>query len=210
MSQYNDYGFETSLPEYSHTYLLPSIKKLLNKEKNKCILDLGCGNGSMAINLIKDGFNVYGTDASTSGIEIAKKDYATRFYLQDLSHGSLPKELENIKFDTIISTEVIEHLYSPKRYFEFCREVLLKNGHGEIIISTPYHGHLKNIALAVTGKFDFHFTALWEGGHIKFWSKTTLTRALDQSGFVVTKFLGSGRVPFLWKSMIIKAEMKNI
>jgi 2-polyprenyl-6-hydroxyphenyl methylase/3-demethylubiquinone-9 3-methyltransferase len=36
------------------------------------------------------------------------------------------------------------------------------------VISTPFHGYWKNIALAVSGKFDDHFTALWNGGHIKF------------------------------------------
>ncbi|WP_394353185.1 class I SAM-dependent methyltransferase [Mucilaginibacter humi] len=50
------------------------------------------------------------------------------------------------KFDTVISTEVIEHLYNPEGFINFCKEAII-NG-GEIIISTPYHGYLKTLCLA--------------------------------------------------------------
>ena len=62
-------------------------------------------------------------------------------------------------------------------------------GGGEMIISTPYHGYLKNLALAITGKFDRHFTVLWDGGHIKFWSVKTLTKLLNEFGFEVVEFV---------------------
>ena len=67
---------------------------------------------------------------------------------------------------------------------------------------------LKNLAIAITGNFDKHFTVLWDGGHIKFWSVDTLTQLLKESGFEVVEFKGSGRLPFLWKSMFIIAKLK--
>ena len=76
-----------------------------------------------------------------------------------------------------------------------------------MIISTPYHGYIKNLALAVTGKLDDHFTALWDGGHIKFWSVKTLSRLLEEHGFLVVEFKGSGRTPYLWKSMLLRAKI---
>lgn len=94
----------------------------------------------MAIELIKEGYNVYGIDASEKGINIAKRSYSDRFFIQDINTKKLPKELENIKFDTIISTEVIEHLFDPRGYIQFCKNILLNNKRGIIIISTPYHG----------------------------------------------------------------------
>jgi 2-polyprenyl-6-hydroxyphenyl methylase/3-demethylubiquinone-9 3-methyltransferase len=45
-------------------------------------------------------------------------------------------------------------------------------------LSTPYHGYLKNLALAVSGKMDSHFGALWYGGHVKFFSIKTLQKLL--------------------------------
>jgi 2-polyprenyl-3-methyl-5-hydroxy-6-metoxy-1,4-benzoquinol methylase len=119
----------------------------------------------------------------------------------------LPDELRDINFNTIISTEVIEHLYSPRDYFDFCKRVLQKSGGGELIVSTPYHGYVKNVVLSVTGQMDKHFTVLWDGGHIKFWSKKTLSNVLQERGFQNLKFVGCGRLPYLWKSMIMTARI---
>ena len=74
------------------------------------------------------------------------------------------------------------------------------------IISTPYHGYLKNLALAVTGKLDAHFTALWDYGHIKFWSVRTLSALLREVGLTVEKVFRVGRLPVLAKSMIAVAR----
>ncbi|MBK8742608.1 MAG: hypothetical protein IPM02_25355 [Betaproteobacteria bacterium] len=65
-------------------------------------------------------------------------------------------------------------------------------------------GYWKNLAL--TGKFDFHFTALWDGGHIKFWSIATLTTLLEEAGFEQIRFYRIGRIPALAKSMIAVAR----
>lgn len=81
------------------------------------------------------------------------------------------------------------------------------NGGGELIISCPYHGYFKNLVLAVTGKIDAHLTVLWDGGHIKFWRRKTLTKLLEEFGFEIISFKGSGRFPYLWKSMFIKARI---
>jgi hypothetical protein len=35
-------------------------------------------------------------------------------------------------------------------------------------LSTPYNSYIKNLALAASGRMERHFTALWDGGHIKF------------------------------------------
>jgi hypothetical protein len=81
-------------------------------------------------------------------------------------------------------------------------------GGGAIIISTPYHGYLKNLALSVFNHWDKHHTPLWDGGHIKFWSKRTLTVLLEEQGFKVEKIIGVGRLPYLWKSMVLMATLK--
>jgi 2-polyprenyl-6-hydroxyphenyl methylase/3-demethylubiquinone-9 3-methyltransferase len=74
------------------------------------------------------------------------------------------------------------------------------------VLSTPYHGYLKNLALAVSGKMDAHFTALWDHGHIKFWSRATLATLLREAGFSRVEFLRVGRIPPLAKSMIAVAR----
>ena len=205
MAEYKDYGYFNDQPGHTFFYLQRPLLSLLDKEHNKCILDLGCGNGHLVKYLLEQGFNVYGTDASEKGIAIAKNTHPDRFFVQDLSTGKLPAELQSINFDTIISTEVIEHLYDPQGFVDFCRDAL--KGNGDIILSTPYHGYLKNLTLSIFNKWDAHLGPLWLGGHIKFWSKASLSKALTNSGFTVVDFKGCGRIPYFWKSMIIKGRL---
>jgi 2-polyprenyl-3-methyl-5-hydroxy-6-metoxy-1,4-benzoquinol methylase len=205
MSDYKDYGFQTGAPAHTFVYLQAPILSLLNKQTNRTILDLGCGNGYLANFLVNQGFNVYGTDASEEGIAIAKQAKTERFFIQDISTGELPVELQEIQFDTIISTEVIEHLYDPAGFVAFCRKLLPKGG--ELLVSTPYHGYFKNLMLALFNKWDHHHSPGWHGGHIKFWSRRTLSDLVEKQGFRVTHFVGCGRMPFFWKSMIIKARL---
>lgn len=206
MSEYKDHQFHSERPSYLWHYIQRPLWSLLDKNKNTCILDLGCGNGYFVKYLISQGFNAYGIDASTEGIAIAKQTHPDRFFLQDLSENKLPDELSNLKFDTVISTEVIEHLYNPFTFIALCKAVLSES-RGEIIISTPYHGYAKNLMLSLFNKWDVHTNPVAVGAHIKFWSKATLSRLLTQSGFTVIKFIGCGRYPYLWKSMIIKAKL---
>jgi 2-polyprenyl-3-methyl-5-hydroxy-6-metoxy-1,4-benzoquinol methylase len=203
MTGYKDYGFPDDKPSHTFNYLHEPLLSLLNKDKNKCVLDLGCGNGHLVKYLLSQGYNAYGTDASEKGITIARETDPERFFLQDLSTGTLPPELKDIPFDTIISTEVIEHLYDPALFVNFCRKALA-NEKGEIVITTPYHGYLKNFMMGVFNKWDKHLDPLWEGGHIKFWSKASLSKILTNAGFTVVAFKGCGRVPYFWKSMMIK------
>lgn len=60
--------------------------------------------------------------------------------------------------------------------------------------------------MAVNGKMDAHFTALWDHGHIKFWSMDTLRELLEQAGLEVVRFERVGRLPMLAKSMIAVAR----
>ncbi|MCO5947690.1 class I SAM-dependent methyltransferase [Mucilaginibacter flavidus] len=205
MADYQDYGFHSGGPTHNLGYQLDELLGMIDKPKNQYILDLGCGNGYLVNYLVGQGYNAYGTDASEEGITIAKETNPGRFFVQDLSSGTLPSQLQEIPFDTIISTEVIEHLYNPQAFIDFCKQQLQPGG--ELIITTPYHGYLKNLTLSIFNKWDSHMDPLWLGGHIKLWSRKTLTRALTNSGFTITRFRGCGRFPYFWKSMIIKARL---
>lgn len=204
MADYTDYGFHNTGPTHNLGYQLADLTAMLDPAKNTSILDLGCGNGYLVNHLIEHGYNAYGTDASEKGIAIARGTNPSRFFVQDLSIDELPDQLQQIEFDTIISTEVIEHLYNPEAFLVFCHKHLQKNG--ELILTTPYHGYVKNLMLSIFNKWDTHMNPLWLGGHIKLWSKKTLSQALKNAGFEVLSVNGCGRIPYLWMSMIIKAR----
>lgn len=79
-----------------------------------------------------------------------------------------------------------------------------------MILTTPYHGYLKNLILSIFNKWDFHLNPLWHGGHIKFWSRGTLAQLLREAGFEVVGFHGVGRLPYIWKSMILISKKRSI
>ncbi|VFN04591.1 MAG: Methyltransferase domain-containing protein [Candidatus Kentron sp. G] len=115
-----------------------------------------------------------------------------------------PEAIAETGFDTAIGIEVVEHLYRPDALIRFAANKLADNG--ILILSSPYHGWLKNNLICVLDQWDRHHNSLTNGGHIKFFSKATLSRLLDIHGFAVVEFIGVGRVRWLWKSMILVAR----
>ena len=161
-----DYGYSDAKHRHSHNYILPCVESVIssyNWDPSARALDFGCGNGAMANWLLQKKFSVVGIDPSESGIAEAKKAYQDIEFFKLGSNDSLSRLGS---FDLVICTEVIEHCYDPSSLLSQIRGLLKPNGIA--IVSTPYHGYLKNLALAITGSMDRHFTALRVGGHIKF------------------------------------------
>ena len=202
-----NYGWDSEKPAYSTSYISPRIKAILKFLGAKRVVDLGTGNGALCAELAALGYDVVGVEYDAEGVAIAKKSHPSLpFY--NLGVQDDPQRLLATEkcFDAVVSTEVIEHLFSPHLLPQFAREILVPGGY--LVITTPYHGYLKNLALAVLGKWDNHLTALWHGGHIKFWSRKTLSQLLEENGFSVQSFSGVGRVPYLWKSMVLVAKLR--
>ena len=186
----------------SHTILLPAVLRLLDgldlPAAKRRLFELGCGNGSVARELTARGWDVTGVDPSVEGIAQARAaDPALK-----LATGSAYDDLaaKYGRFPVVLSLEVVEHVYAPRHYVRTLFDLLAPGG--TAILSTPYHGYWKNLALALSGRMDAHFTALWDHGHIKFWSIQTLGELLGEAGFIDLRFERVGRVPALAKSMI--------
>jgi 2-polyprenyl-6-hydroxyphenyl methylase/3-demethylubiquinone-9 3-methyltransferase len=197
-----EYRYANSALGHHHAYLLPAIDAILAELAPRRVFDLGCGNGSVAHHLAAFHYELAGIDGSDTGIAQANRTWP---HLR-LEVGSAYEDLAGRfgSFDAVVSLEVVEHLYDPRLYARRMFD-LVRPG-GGIVVSTPYHGYWKNFALALTGRMDDHFTALWDGGHIKFWSVRTLTVLLNEVGFRDVRFRRVGRIPLLAKSMIAIAR----
>ena len=200
------YRYANSELNFSHGYLLPTVFRLLDglnlPEGERRLFELGCGNGSVAHELTRRGWDVTGVDPSVEGIA-----QANRAHLElKLHFGSAYDDLaaQYGQFPVVLSLEVVEHVYFPRQYAATVFSLL--QGGGTAILSTPYHGYWKNLALALSGQMDRHFTALWDHGHIKFWSMNTLTFLLQEAGFHDIRFERVGRLPPLAKAMIAVAR----
>jgi 2-polyprenyl-3-methyl-5-hydroxy-6-metoxy-1,4-benzoquinol methylase len=186
-------------------YIVPTVLEMLRSLKPHRVLDLGAGNGAMCRQLVAAGYSVAGVEPDAQGIAIARSRCPDAPFYQ-LAVGDAPDALLTDHpggFDVVVSTEVIEHLYSPKQLVAFARAALRENGH--LLITTPHHGYFKNLAISVFNGWDRHADPLRDGGHIKLFSRRTMSALLHEGGFKVCRWGGVGRVPGLWKSMVVLA-----
>lgn len=209
-SQYKEYGWATTdsgngeSGEHLTEKLVAEVRKLEGVQR---VCDMGCGNGYLAGWLATLGYEVVGVDASASGVELAKSTHPNATFVC----ANVGADLEGIlglgTFDLVTSADVIEHLYRPADLLEAAFRLLKPRGY--LLVGTPYHGYWKNLALSLAGRMDGHFTALWDGGHIKFFSVKTLSTLIEANGFGDVNFTFYGRVPYLWKNMICTSRRRD-
>jgi 2-polyprenyl-3-methyl-5-hydroxy-6-metoxy-1,4-benzoquinol methylase len=186
----------------AHRYLVPPTLKVLREMGARTVLDLGCGNGSLSALLQSQNYLVVGCDASESGIALARQAHpGIDFFEHDISNP-LPASVAGA-FDAIVSLEVVEHLMQPRNLVDRAYKALRPGG--VLIMSTPYHGYWKNLSLALMNKFDSHWHPLRDFGHVKFFSRRTLSQLAGEAGFAVRNVQRVGRIPVFACSMILVA-----
>jgi 2-polyprenyl-6-hydroxyphenyl methylase/3-demethylubiquinone-9 3-methyltransferase len=198
-----EYEYDVPGARFDDEYIVGPVLHAIEQCGARRVLDIGCGNGALAARLAGRGLSVTGIDNSASGIAVARESVrGAEFAVQSVDGdlGILAPE----SFDAAVSMEVIEHLFNPRALVRLAHRVLKPGGH--LIITTPYHGFFKNLALSVTGGWDRHLNPLWDGGHIKFFSRRTLTELIVAEGFQVGSARGAGRLPGLWKSLVVVAR----
>lgn len=204
--QQSECGWRSADAESSHDYISPALFDLLGDGAGRSLLDLGCGNGSLTAKLASAGFAVTGAEHSESGLAQARGAFPdVKFVAQDINQP-FPPHMQ-ASFDIVVAVEVIEHLWFPRNLFQRAAEAL--RFEGVLMITTPFHGYLKNLALAATNKFDDHWHPYEDYGHVKFFSQKTLTAMAVEQGFRVTHVGRVGRVPAFAKSMIVVCEKRN-
>jgi 2-polyprenyl-3-methyl-5-hydroxy-6-metoxy-1,4-benzoquinol methylase len=196
--------FYGTAPIYSAKVLAPQVLRFgADLCAGSRVLDVGCGSGYWAAQFAARGCTAVGVDPSESGIRHAREGHpGIRFEQMEITEHAL-SDLGEEPFDAVISTEVVEHLYDPPVWAAGCFKAL-KPG-GKLIGSTPYHGRIKDVALALGGKMEFHHDALRVGGHIKFFTNRTLRQLLADASFSNVEMVGVGRAPYLWWSTVFCA-----
>ena len=108
------------------------------------VFELGCGNGSVASVLAQQGWEVTGVDPSSEGIAQANAQWPQLKLFEGSAYDDLAARFG--RFPVVTSLEVVEHVYVPRHYAATLFS-LLEPG-GTAIVSTPYHGYWKNLAMA--------------------------------------------------------------
>jgi 2-polyprenyl-3-methyl-5-hydroxy-6-metoxy-1,4-benzoquinol methylase len=196
----SEYGWTSSDHAHNHSVLIPALKRILGEGRGRRLLDLGCGNGALTATMAEWGFASTGTELSSSGLTLARRAHPAIDYVAHDLNDPLPHPLHQ-NFEVVVSAEVIEHLLLPRNLFARAAEALPPGG--RLVLTTPYHSWPKNLALALTNGFDHHWSPGWDYGHIKFFSRRTLTEMARECGFQPTSFHRIGRIPPLAMSMAL-------
>ncbi len=157
------------------------LKKISRYRRSGRMLEIGCATGFLLDEARRIGWEVYGLDLSS---------WAVRFAREKLNLKVEDKSLEEVGFtpnyfDAVIVSDVIEHLSDPQKTLQEIRRVLKPTG--IIYISTPDIDSLLSKILK----------ARWWGiqqAHLYYFSKKTLSRLLDSSGFKVIAYGSYARV----------------
>lgn len=157
------------------------LRKLISDDAKK-VLDVGCGSGGLAKILQAKGKTVFGADISLTALDQAKP-YLQGSFCFDIQKDDWPAELMEQKFDLIIASEVIEHIFQPSDFLGKAK--LLIDREGSLVITTPNFLFWKNRLRMLFGKFRYEQKGLLDFGHIRFFTLKTARDIFNKTGFSV-------------------------
>jgi ubiquinone/menaquinone biosynthesis C-methylase UbiE len=172
---------------------------ILALPKDQKVMDVGCGNGDFVEYLHELGFQAVGVDISIRALRKAQSLRTSGSYVGASLEEGLP--FANNSFGAIYCSEVLEHIFSVHSALSELNRILLFDG--LLILTVPYHGVAKNMAIALFG-FERHYDP--NISHIRFFTRKSLASSLYRSGFKVVAFKGIGRWFPFWMSLCVVAK----
>ena len=141
------------------------------------VLDIGCGWGQALLYFQKAGMKCHGFDPAPEAV-----DFACKNGLDVKVAGLENMDVFEKRFDIVTLINVLEHLADPVSVIEEIREKVLEPS-GMLVIDVPNEFNV----FQVTGQ-QLHGLDQWwvyPPAHLNYFSKTTLSKLLEGSGFTV-------------------------
>lgn len=202
---FDEQGFAFAPPTHNAREM-GKIIEILKPYVSGCVLDVGCGDGSVtnAIGKLPSVTETTGVDISRTAISFAK----SRYHHINFKVGQVIKlPFKSNSFDVITAIELIEHIYDTEQMFKEFLRVLKNNGY--FIITTTDFNYLKKVILALFF-WDKYFYPT--NPHIRFYSKKSLEQMLIKFGFtqIVHRWNGSYMGLMPKGQVMIARKIKNV
>jgi 2-polyprenyl-3-methyl-5-hydroxy-6-metoxy-1,4-benzoquinol methylase len=152
---------------------------------DKRVLELGCAEGSVTKVFAERGCRVTGIEIDPDAAQIAK-EWADDVIVGDLDVMDVTAALGDATFDVIVAADVLEHLRDPKRCLDACLEHLAPGG--EVVLSIPNVAHADLRLALLQGEFEYQPLGLLDETHLRFFTRQSLERFLDESDLVVLEW----------------------
>jgi 2-polyprenyl-3-methyl-5-hydroxy-6-metoxy-1,4-benzoquinol methylase len=180
-----------SYPEFKEYYVQYPIKHSLGSSHHLAqqlvgtrqeILEIGCGAGLLSRELQKNGNRVTGIDSAP---EPQSSETFEQYIHADLDEDLRPalQELNGKRFGRVLLLDILEHLRNPERLLRQVREALTPQG--QLIVSVPNVANLSVRMLLLFGRFEYKSRGILDGTHLRFFTRKTARRMLEQNGYEI-------------------------
>jgi 2-polyprenyl-3-methyl-5-hydroxy-6-metoxy-1,4-benzoquinol methylase len=147
--------------------------------RNHEVLEIGCGDGSFAAELVKDGNRVTGMGSGPDPETPALHEY----FSSELDQGLQPviTRLNGKRFERVLLLDILEHLPNPELILAQCHSLLTENG--EVVVSVPNVANISVRLMLLFGRFDYAERGILDETHQRFYTRRTARKLLDQAGY---------------------------
>ncbi|MFM5947256.1 MAG: class I SAM-dependent methyltransferase, partial [Dolichospermum sp.] len=159
-------------------------------QHTKKILDIGCGSGILG-QTIKEKINceVFGITYSEDEASLASQ-CLDKVIVTDINQLD-PSILG--KFDCIICSHILEHLYNPEKLLTALHNNLSKEG--KLIVALPNVLFFKQRWEFMKGNFKYTDGGLMDKTHFRFYDWETAYQLLIQTNWIVTQRIADVHFP---------------
>jgi SAM-dependent methyltransferase len=146
------------------------------------VLSIGCGTGATEAHLQAAGAEVFGVDVAAAAVAIARRRLSC-VLVGDIEVDPLP-ELQPGSFDLVLCGDVLEHLRFPEHVLRRLHGFLVEDG--VLLVSVPNATHYSVVReLAWRRNWRYEDAGLFDRGHYRLFTRSSLLRMLEQAGFGV-------------------------
>ena len=154
------------------------LQAILDRLPKGKLFDVGCSTGFFLLIAKKFRFDVYGMEASSEAVEIAKRNFKLKV-AQALTFDELPEDFKG-PYKVVSAFEVLEHVEEPMKFLQGIYE-LLEEEEGYLLLSCPPFYKFENLAKGYR-KFKWWYND-FPPHHPTRWKPWTLFYALKRAGF---------------------------
>lgn len=183
-SNSNELGYSDYEGDRSNIYR--TFKRRLNYLQqvhpgNGSVLDVGCAYGFFLEVAAEAGWDVSGVDISTHAVERARERLGDRVQAGTFSEEELPEQ----RFSVITMWDYLEHVVDPKA--DLAKAWRLLADDGILALATP------DVSSMPAKVFGHRWMGYKLDEHLVYFSRATMRRFLEESGFKVINMKHEGK-----------------